>query len=60
MRLARTDAALDALHEERDHLAIQISLLNDSATPDPPRLSALRQQLKALEHRIAQYRPADA
>jgi predicted nuclease with TOPRIM domain len=59
-RLTRTDAALNALNEERDHLAIQISLLDDGATPDPDRLAALRRKLETLEQRISHYRPAEA
>ena len=59
-RLTRTDAALNALNEERDHLAIQISLLDDGATPDPERLTALRRKLDTLEQRISHYRPAEA
>jgi len=59
-RAARTDAALNALNEERDDLAIKISLLADAETPDPVRLAVLRQKLNMLEHRISRYRPADA
>ena len=36
-RAARTDLALDALNEERDHLTIQISLQDHAETPDPQR-----------------------
>src|SRR5947199_202330 len=35
-RAARTDLALDALNEERDHLTIQISLQDHAETPEPP------------------------
>lgn len=59
-RLARIDATLSALNDERDHLAIQISLQDDAETPDPARLAALRKRLTMLEHRISQYRPAEA
>ena len=59
MRVPRKDQALDALNDERDHLAIQISLQDDAETPNPARLAALRQKLTILEHRIAQYRPVD-
>jgi hypothetical protein len=58
-RAVRTDAALDGLHEERDHIAIQISLLADAETPSPERVAALRRQLDAVEHRISRHRPAE-
>ena len=58
-RLARTDAALDALNDEREHLAIQLSLAADSETPDPARMAALRDKLTMLERRISHYRPAE-
>lgn len=59
-RLARTDATLSALNDERDHLAIQISLLDDSERPDRARLAALRDKLILQERRISYYKPADA
>ncbi len=59
-RIARPDPALEALSDERDHLAIQISLLADSQTPEPGRLVSLRDKLFDLERRISQYKPADA
>jgi hypothetical protein len=59
-RLARTDATLNALNDERDHLAIQISLLADTDAPEPARLSALHRKLEMVEHRISHYRPVDA
>lgn len=58
-RLVKNDRTLKALNEERDHLAIQISLQDDAETPNPARLAALRQKLTILEHRISQYRPVD-
>ena len=58
MRLPRSDAALDALNEERDHLAIQISLVDNAERPDPVRLAALRQALVLLERRISFHKPA--
>lgn len=57
MRLVRNDAGLNALNDERDHLAVQISLAANAEPPDPKRLSALRQKLAGLEARIANYRP---
>jgi hypothetical protein len=59
-RLARTDTALEALNDEREHLAIQVSLLADAETPEPARLAALRDKLAMLERRISNYRPSDA
>lgn len=59
-RLPRTDQTLDALNGERDHLAIRISLLGDSETPDRAQLAALREELAALERQISKYRPAEA
>jgi len=59
-RIARTDAALDALNDEREHLAIQVSLLADAEIPEPARLAVLRDRLAMLERRISNYRPADA
>ena len=59
-RIARPDAALDALNDEREQLAIQVSLLADAETPDPARLVALRVRLAMLERRISAYKPADA
>lgn len=59
-RLTKTDATLDALNEERDHLAIQVSLQDYAETPEPDRLAALRKKLAMLEQRISNYRPADA
>lgn len=56
-RIVRTDATLQALNDERDHLAIQISLLDDAETPNAARLAALRNKLITLEQRISSYRP---
>lgn len=58
-RIARTDPTLDALSDERDHLAIQISLLDDALTPNAPRLAGLRDKLIVLERRISHYRPME-
>ncbi len=57
MRLPRPDAALDALNDERDHLAIQVSLAADAEQPDLQRLDALRQKLAKVELQIGNYRP---
>jgi hypothetical protein len=58
--IARRDSALDALNDEREHLAIQVSLLADAETPEPARLAAMRDRLTLLERRISNYRPPDA
>jgi hypothetical protein len=57
MRLFRSDAALDAMNDEREHLAIQISLLDDAEAPNVARLAALRQALIMLERRISHHKP---
>jgi len=59
-RNARTDPALDELNDQREHLAIQVSLLADAEIPEPERLAAMRDRLMMLERRISNYRPADA
>ena len=58
-RIARRDSVLDALNDEREHLAIQVSLLADAETPEPARLTAMRDRLTLLERRISNYRPTD-
>ena len=57
MRIHKRDAALDAMNDERDHLAIQISLLDDAHQPNIARLAALRHALIMLERRIAHHKP---
>ena len=59
-RVSRYDPALEALNDERDHLAIQISLLGDAEAPDPARLVAMRDRLVLLDRRISQHRPSEA
>jgi hypothetical protein len=59
-RLARPHATLNTLNEERDHLAIQISLAADAETPDREQLAAMRDKLSMLERRISKCRPSDA
>lgn len=59
-RTARPHATLDILNDERDHLAIQISLAADAETPDPGQLAVLRGKLIVLERRISHYGPSDA
>ena len=59
-RTSRPDTALDALNEEREHLAIQVSLAADAESSDAARLAAMRDRLAMLERRISAYKPADA
>jgi hypothetical protein len=59
-KLPSFDPILGELNEERDHVSIQISLLNDAATPDLSRLNALKAKLAAVELSISRYRPPDA
>ena len=56
-RLAKSDAALDVLNEERDHISIQISLLAHAETPDADALADLRRKLGIVERRISNYSP---
>lgn len=57
-RIAHTDEALSRLHDERDHLAIQLSLAADAEACDWSRVDALERKLKAVERSIIAYRPA--
>jgi hypothetical protein len=59
-RTPKADAALDKLTEERDHINIQISLLNDGPQSDPARMHRLQRTVEDLDKRIAQYRPSAA
>jgi len=59
-RNSRPDSALDALNEEREDLAIQVSLLADAEFPEPERLAILRDKLLTVERRISNHRPAEA
>ena len=59
-RTSRPDSALDALNEEREHLAIQLSLAAEAESSDAARLAALRDRLAMLERRIDNYKPTDA
>jgi hypothetical protein len=55
-RNARPDAAFDALNDEREQLAIQVSLAADSEMPDAAQLANLRDRLIIVERRISNYR----
>jgi hypothetical protein len=43
------DEGLERLRDERDHLRVQISLLENAQSPDQNRLRQLRQQLAQVE-----------
>ena len=60
MRVQQRDVALDALQDERDHLAIKLSLLKDAPEIDRRAIADMQQELLALERRISHHRPADA
>jgi hypothetical protein len=47
---------LDKLHDQREHLAIQISLLNDAEVADPERGAALTRDLAAIVNGISHHR----
>lgn len=57
-RKQRSDAAIDALCEQRDHVAIQVSLAWDADPADLVRLSALQRELRALDRQIFNHKPA--
>jgi hypothetical protein len=59
-RVSRPDPWLDRLNDDREQLAIQISLLADAETQNPARLEVLRIRLDSLERQISKHRPADA
>ena len=48
--------ALTDLHEARDHMNIQLSLLRDSRLTPPAELGRLKQELELLELRIAKHK----
>ena len=52
------DLALEALLEDRDHLRIQINLLEHSPTTNPVILEDMRRELEAIESRISRHRSA--
>ena len=58
-RFGKSDAALDALNEERDHLSIQISLAAHAESPDPAGLAVLRDRMMMLERRISHHKPVE-
>jgi hypothetical protein len=58
-RISPADAIRDELNDDRDHLAIQISLLADADVPDVEALGALRLKMFNLERRISKHRAGD-
>lgn len=58
-RKQRSDTAFDDLCEQRDHVAIQVSLAWDADPADLVRLSALQRELRALDRQIFNHKPAD-
>jgi hypothetical protein len=50
-----TDPGLMTLREERDHLSIQISLLEDGDEPDPMQLFEMQRQMDLLERQIKKH-----
>ena len=52
------DLALEALLEDRDHLRIQINLLEHRPTTDSVVLEHMRWELEAIESRISRHRSA--
>jgi cell division protein FtsB len=59
-RTPKVDATLDKLNDERDHINIQISLLNDGPQSDPARMQRLQRTVEDLEQRIAKHSPGPA
>ena len=59
-RIQRCDAAFDELCEQRDDVAIQVSLASEAQPADLVRLSTLEARMKALDRQISNYRPAEA
>jgi len=57
-RKQRSDAAFDDLCDQRDHWAIQVSLASDIEPADLVRLSVLQRELRALDRKIFNHKPA--
>jgi predicted nuclease with TOPRIM domain len=55
-RVAKKDPELDRLHDERDHLKIQISLLDEAVAPEPGKLAMMKRKLEALQQQISKHR----
>lgn len=51
--------SLSELQDERDHLTVKLSLLNDAATKDVYAIERVQKSLIELENRIASQRRAD-
>ncbi len=54
-----SEQELFRLYEERDHLNIQISLLNDAETPQAERLQVLNRQLESINRSIFRHKPSE-
>jgi hypothetical protein len=50
------DRSLVDLHDRRDHLSIQLSLLADDDAIDPAVRSTMQRNLRLLDERIAKHR----
>jgi hypothetical protein len=59
-RKQRSDPAFGELCEQRDHIAIQVSLAWDAQPADLVRLAELQRNLRACDLQIYNYRPTDA
>ena len=59
-RRQRSDPAFDELCEQRDHIAIQVSLAWDAEPADLVRLSELQRKLRTFDLQIFSYKPTDA
>lgn len=59
-RLPHSDAELECLNEERDHVAIQVNLAWDETPTDLVRLAQLQRKLAKLESRISKHRHAES
>ena len=55
--MQQTDAQLIALQDERDHLTVKLSLLNDADTRDLAAITRVKLSLAEIETRIARHPP---
>jgi hypothetical protein len=58
MRQEFRDVRLDRLREERDHLKIRISLMEDAGTRDSKAIASVHAQLVEVEQSIRDHRAA--
>ena len=52
----RADRSLNDLHDQRDHLSVQISLYKDGDVINPAVISTMTRNLWLLDDRITKYR----